>query len=56
MRVSQLELQVQNKEYAVGDMQGQIKIMKTKDEMSIERIRSLELAIEQMQIEKGALG
>jgi hypothetical protein len=46
VRVSQLELQVQNKEYAEGDMQSQIRIMKKKDEMRIEKIRSLELVVE----------
>lgn len=30
----------------MGDMQSQIRIMKKKDEMSIEKIRSLELTIE----------
>jgi hypothetical protein len=35
-------------------MQGQIKVLKKKDEMSIEKIRSLELTIEQMEVNESS--
>lgn len=48
VRVSQLELEVQSRDHSIDDLNNQMKLLKKRDELNLEKIKKLQLQVEEL--------